>query len=346
MKILVLGAGAIGTYVGGSLAARGEEVSFVERPEVAEVIGRRGLILHRGAYSRTERSLRVFTSDADALAAGPYDVCVFALKSFDTDGAIDELIATGHEVPPILSLQNGVDNEPAIAAKLGADRVIAGTVCSAVAKPGVGEIIEEKHRGIGIAAGHELSGRLVAALDHAGLSARSYPSAGPMKWSKLFTNLTGNATSAILDLNVTELFSDKRLYAVEVAVLRECLAVMDALGFAPVDLPGTPVRLLATATRIPRPVAQPILVKALGSGRGHKMPSFHVDLHGGRGCTEVRWLNGAVVRHGASVGVPTPVNAVLTETLEALSAGRESVETFRKNPDALLRLLPDSPTPA
>ena len=154
MKILVLGAGAIGTYVGGSLAARGEEVSFVERPEVADVIGRRGLILHRGAYSRTERAIRVYTSDADALAAGPYDVCVFALKSFDTDAAVDELLATGHAVPPILSLQNGVDNEPAIAAKLGADGVIAGTVCSAIAKPGVGEIIEEKHRGIGIAAGH------------------------------------------------------------------------------------------------------------------------------------------------------------------------------------------------
>ena len=340
MKILVLGAGAIGSYIGGSLAARGEDVTFVERPEVAEVIARRGLILHRGAYTRTENRLAVFTSNADALAAGPYDVCVFALKSFDTEAAVDALIATGHEVPPILSLQNGVDNEPLIAAKLGADRVIAGTVCSAVAKPGIGEIIEETHRGLGIAEGHELSGRLAASLDHAGLGARLYPHAGPMKWSKLLTNLTGNATSAILDMGVGDLFSDKRLYAVEVAVLRECLAVMDALGFAPVDLPGTPVRLLALATKVPRMIAQPVLVKALGSGRGDKMPSFHVDLYGGRGRTEVHWLNGAVVRHGAEVGVPTPVNAVLTETLESLTEGRIPLDTFKKNPDALLRLLP------
>lgn len=340
MKFLVLGAGAIGTYVGGSLAARGEDVAFVERPEVAEVIERRGLIVHRGKYTRTERRVRMYTSNADALAAGPYDACVFALKSFDTEAALDGLIATGHPVPPILSLANGVDNEPAIAARLGADGVIAGTVCSAVAKPGIGEIIEEKHRGIGIADGHELSGRLAAALDHAGLSARLYPLAGPMKWSKLLTNLTGNATSAILDMGVHELFADKRLYPVEIAVLRECLAVMRALGFKPVDLPGTPVRALALATGLPAAVGRPVLAQFLGAGRGDKMPSFHVDLRGGRGCTEVRWLNGAVVRHGAEVGVPTPVNAVLTETLEDLSAGRQPLDAYRRDPDALLRLLP------
>ncbi|MFZ1383574.1 MAG: ketopantoate reductase C-terminal domain-containing protein, partial [Propionicimonas sp.] len=63
------------------------------------------------------------------------------------------------------------------------------------------------------------------------------------------------------------------------------------------------------------------------------------DLHSGRGQTEVRFLNGAVARLGAAHGVPTPVNTVLTTTLEALSAGRQSVETFRRKPEALLALL-------
>lgn len=77
-----------------------------------------------------------------------------ALKSFDTAAAIDDLAATGFQVPPILSLQNGVDNEPTIAARLGAEKVIAGTVTTAIAKPGPGEVIEEKHRGVGVALGH------------------------------------------------------------------------------------------------------------------------------------------------------------------------------------------------
>lgn len=287
MKFLFLGAGAIGTYVGGSLAAAGDEVTFIERPETAAVIAEHGLKVHTADTTRVVRDVTVHGSAAEALAHGPYDIGVFALKSFDTQTALDELVATGYEVPTILSLQNGVDNEPTIAATLGADKVIAGTVATAVSKPGVGEVVEEKHRGIGVALGHPLAQPLVEALDRAGLSGKAFDDAPSMKWSKLLTNLTGNATSAILDETVAELFADKRSYAIEVAVLAECLAVMKAKGYRVVDLPGTPVRALAWATKLPRFIAQPALTKALGAGRGDKMPSFHIDLHGGRGRTEV-----------------------------------------------------------
>lgn len=340
MRLLFIGAGAIGTYVGGSLAAAGHHVTYSEQPDAAAIIADQGLRLTRNDRTAAVRDFAIFGSAAEALAAGPHDACVFALKSFDTESALDGLLATGLDVPPVLSLQNGVDNEPTIAARLGPDRVITGTVTTAVGKPGIGQVIEEKRRGIGIALDHPLSAGIVEALNDADLNGVGYNHAGSMKWSKLLTNLTGNATSAILDEPVSVLFADPRLYEVELAVLRECLAVMDALGHKPVDLPGTPVRLLALgATRLPRFIAQPGLTRFLGGGRGDKMPSFHIDLHSGRGRTEVRFLNGAVVRYGAQQGVPTPVNAVLTETLEALSARTQSVETYRHNPDALLALL-------
>lgn len=340
MKFLFLGAGAIGTYVGGSLAAAGEDVTFIERPETAEAIAAHGLRVRTRTTTRVVRDVTVHGTAVEALAAGPYDIGVFALKSFDTQTALDELVATGHEVPTILSLQNGVDNEGTIAATLGAGKVIAGTVATAVSKPGIGEVVEEKHRGIGVALGHPLSEPLVAALDRAELSGRAFRDAHAMKWSKLLTNLTGNATSAILDETVAQLFADRHTYDIELAVLRECLAVMKAKGYRVVDLPGTPVRALALATRLPRFVAQPALTRALGAGRGDKMPSFHIDLHGGRGRTEVGFLNGAVARAGAGAGVPTPVNALLTDTLEALSAGDLPLNTYRHDPDALLARLP------
>ena len=340
MRFLFLGAGAIGTYVGGSLAAAGDEVTFIERPETAAVIAEHGLKVHTADTTRVVRDVTVHGSAAEALALGPYDIGVFALKSFDTQTALDELVATGHEVPTILSLQNGVDNEPLIATALGVDRVIAGAVATAIAKPGLGEVVEETHRGIGIAAGHPLSDQVVAALDDAGLGARSYPQAGPMKWSKLITNLQGNAASAILDLPVRAIYADRRLFALEIAALRETVAVMSALGFAPVDLPSTPVRALAFgARRAPRVILQPVLTRLLGDSRGDKMPSFHIDLHGGRGRTEVDYINGAVVRHGERLGVPTPVNRVLTSTLDALSSGERDLEAFRHRPEALLSLL-------
>lgn len=337
-RLLFLGAGAIGTYVGGSLAAAGHRVTFSERPEAASFIKQQGLRLTRGGRTDPVRDFDVFADIGEALAAGPYDVCVFALKSFDTASALDSLLATGQELPPILSLQNGVDNEPLIAARLGG--VVSGTVTTAVGKPGIGQVIEEKRRGIGIAVDGPLGEQLVEALNDADLHAVGYSDAAAMKWSKLLTNLTGNATSAILDEPVGAIFADPRLYRLEIAVLRECLAVMNALGLRPVDLPGTPVRALAfAASKLPRFIAQPALTKALAGGRGDKMPSFHIDLHSGRGQTEVRYLNGAVARHGAALGVPTPVNAVLTNTLEALSAGNEEVAKYRHQPAALLSLL-------
>jgi 2-dehydropantoate 2-reductase len=67
------------------------------------------------------------------------------------------------------------------------------------------------------------------------------------------------------------------------------------------------------------------------------MPSFFLDLQSGRGRTEVEWLNGAIVRAGAGVGVPTPVNAALTATLVRLARENAQRTTFRRNPSALLQ---------
>ena len=341
MKFCFLGAGALGTYVGGSLAAAGHEVGFIEQAGPAGAIAANGLSITTDHGTRRVHDVRLFTDPGMALGAALWDVLVVALKSFDTAAALAELRATGGRIPTVLSLQNGVDNEPLIAAELGADKVIAGTVATAIAKPGVGAVVEETHRGIGVALGNPLSARVVQALDQAGLGARAYPNAGPMKWSKLLTNLQGNAASAILDLPVSAIYRDDRLYAMEIAAMRETVAVMAAQGYRPVDLPGTPVRLLAFgARRVPRPILQPVLVRLLGDSRGDKMPSFHIDLHGGRGRTEVEYINGAVVRYGERFGVPTPVNRVLTATLESLSAGSLDLERFRRNPDALLALLP------
>lgn len=337
MRFLFLGAGAIGTYIGGSLAASGHEVGFLDQPRTASVLASQGLKLHSDEATRVVRDVTVFTDSATALDAAAWDVAVCAVKSFDTPRLIDGLVATGRAVPPVLSLQNGVDNEPAIAERLGVGRVIAGTVTTAIARQGVGEVAEETRRGVGVALGHPLSRPLVEALDAAGLRARAYDNAGSMKWSKLLTNLQGNATSAILDLPVGALMADPRLYRLEMQSMLECLRVMRVLGSPPVDLPGTPVRALALAVeRLPHRLVQPILRRMLGDSRGEKMPSFHIDLHAGRGRSEVDWVNGAVVRHGDAVGIPTPVNRLLTRTLVALTDGTEDVARYRHHPDALL----------
>lgn len=345
MRILSIGAGAIGTYIGGSLALDGHDVVFVERPEMARTLREQGLRLTLDGTERVLSAPRVADSLADALSGGTYDVALFALKSFDTPDFLAAPGVPAAAMPPILCLSNGVDNEAAIAAALGPDKVVAGTVTSAIGRAGPGAIVLEKLRGVGVAMpgpGEDadrapLCDALVAAMDAAGLNARRFESADAMKWSKLLTNLIANATSAILDLTPAEIFAHPGLYRLEREQLLETLRVMDARGIEVVDLPGTPVRLLARVVRwLPATLSRPLLGRAVGAGRGAKMPSFHIDLHAGRGRSEVDYLNGAVVRAGRDAGVPTPVNALLTRTLLALTRGETPLETYRGQPARLL----------
>lgn len=345
LKVLVFGAGAIGTYVGGSLALAGHPVIFLEQPAVVEELKQRGLRLDltldkrrqtRDASRVDPSGFVVVSSLEDALHYGPFDVALFALKSFDTRAALDRLKPDADKVPPILCLSNGVSNEPAIAEALGKDKVIYGTVTSAVGRRGAGDIVLERLRGMGVAKGHLLSEKLNNAFNHAYLNSKLFEDPGSMKWSKMLTNLLANPTSAILDMTAAEVFANKALYRLEIEMLRECLAVMEAQGLKVVDLPGTPVRALAFATRLPLWLSKPLLSRAAGAGRGGKMPSFHIDLHSGRGKSEVEYLHGEVVRAGEKCNVPTPVNRVLTETLMALTNRDIPMEEFAGKPERLL----------
>jgi 2-dehydropantoate 2-reductase len=338
MRFLVFGAGAIGTYVGGSLALQDNPVVFLERPDVGAELRQRGLRLELDGQERRIENLQVAISLDEAFSIGPFDAAVFALKSYDTQAALQTLAIYKERMPPILCLQNGVENEILLAEALGSDKVIAGTVTSSIGRRAVGDIVLERSRGIGVAGGQPLSARLVAALDAAGLHARLYPDAAAMKWSKLLTNLLANASTAILDMAPLEVFSHPGLYRLEITQLREALAVMDAQGIKVVDLPGTPVRALAWAARsLPLPLSRPILQRGVGGGRGRKMPSLHIDLHNRRGKSEVETLNGAVVRYGERFGISTPVNRLFNETLLALTEGKLPLGAYTRQPEKLIQ---------
>ena len=344
LKFLSFGAGAIGTYIGGSLALQGHEVVFLERPEVAEDLRQRGLRLDLTANpkckmqeaARLSPSSVVFASSLeDAFAYGPFDAAIFALKSYDTDAALENIRPIAEKMPPVLCLQNGVENEARLAEVLGAEKVLYGTVTSAVGRRAAGDIVLKKLRGVGIAQGHPLSETLVRVMNDACLNARLYPVSADMKWSKMLTNLLANASAAILDMSPAEILADPKLYDLEMRALLETLRVMKASGIRVVNLPGTPVRALAALAKGPRWL-RPLALKSLSSGRGGKMPSFHLDLHSGRGKSEVDFLNGAVVRAGERAGIPTPVNRLLNETLLALTRGDLPLDAYAHKPEKLL----------
>lgn len=339
LRILCFGAGAIGTYIGGSLALAGHEVVFLERPAMSVRLKNDGLKLWLGEKKYQVISPQIIESldevvDDQQISC---DVGIVAVKAFDTAEFALTLQPYLKYLPPLLSLQNGVDNETILGHVVGSHRVIPGTVTSAIGRLGAGEIVLERLRGVGVTAGYPISNRLVDAMNEAGLKAHLYANGGNLKWSKMLTNLLANATSAILDMTPGEIYAHCGLVRLELEQINEALQVMQRMGLKPVNLPGTPLKSLVWGIRwLPTPILAPLLKKAIGGGRGGKMPSFHIDLYQGRGGSEVGYLNGAVAKHGEAMGIATPVNKSLTAILLALTNGEIPLDAFRHNPDKLL----------
>lgn len=338
LTILIIGAGAIGGYLGASLALRGHRVVVLERPHNAAILRDQGFYLTVGDRTHHLTNIAVVTSLEEALQFVNFDVALIAVKSYDTAAALENIAPYSEQLPPFVFLQNGVENEAALSAELGNEKVIAGTVTTAVAKEGPGRLRLERLRGVGLAAGNPLSTRLAVAMNRAELNARLYSNAAAMKWSKLLTNLLCNASCAVLDLTPAEVMANPDLFALEMRQLHEALDVMRALKLKVVDLPGTPVRALAFGARLPASLARPLIARAVGRGRGGKMPSLHIDLHSGKERSEVDWLNGAVVRAGIKLRIDTPVNKMLNETLMKLVKKELPFDAFAHQPEKMIKL--------
>jgi len=237
----------------------------------------------------------------------------------------------------VLCLQNGVENEGVIARVIGQDKVASGSISSAVERTGSGQARLEKLRGIGIGSDHPLAREILHDFQAAGLNPKLFGATNAMKWTKMLSNLLGNATAAILDMPPGKVFSNPAGYTIERGQIKEAVMVMRKLGIQVINLPGTPmVWLVRLMLDMPVWFSRPLLAKALGTGRGNKMPSFHIDLYSGRTRLESGYLNGAIVRFGKLVDVQTPFNTLLNQLLEDMIGNRELQKKYRLNPEILL----------
>jgi 2-dehydropantoate 2-reductase len=203
-------------------------------------------------------------------------------------------------------------------------------------------VFVEKMRGLGIELANPLSMNLIEAFNKADLNARGYPNREDLKWSKMLTNLFGNATSAILNWTPSQVFANRDIYSIEVRQIRETLSVMKKMGIRLVNLPGTPIKpLIQIIQHTPLAISQPLSYLAMGKGRGNKMPSFHIDLYLGQTRSEVTYLNGAIVRTAENLGLSAPVNNALTIILENLTSGRIEKSEFKNNPFRLISVIKD-----
>lgn len=347
-NVLIIGAGAIGCLVGSKLALSSQRVTLVGRMAFVEQVRARGMQLSDESGTYTVRNIRPTADVLEAYSRSEtaFDLAIITVKSYDTAAAaaeIDQVLAdTGAPPPALLSIQNGVGNEDLLANAIPTAPVLAGSITTPVSVEGPGVIRIDKPRyGLGVAAWHPpgpsaLCDEVCALLQAAGFAVTPFADAPAMKWTKLLMNMLGNATCAILDEPPERVFGDSRMIDVEIAAWREALAVMHAAGIAAIDLDKYPFAKLAPLIRsAPAALIRPVLKGQIGGARGGKMPSLHIDLHSNKGRSEVRWLNGAVVATGEKVGVPTPVNRVLTSTVLSLVENPTERDGWKANHNRL-----------
>jgi 2-dehydropantoate 2-reductase len=340
MQILVYGAGAIGGYLGSRLLDSGHQVIMLDRPSMVEGINNEGITVEE-AGEEIHVKPKAVSSLAEAYAiSDAYDLIIMGLKSYDLPAALNDLAAHDPAAATILTVQNGIGIEQPFIDVFGDGRILAGSLTTPVSKKDSFHlIVQRSDRGLGLAPTRPDLGinQWVTLFSEAGIETIGLADYESMKWSKAFLNIVSNATSAILDMTPGAVYSDPDLFDLEVAMLRETVAVMAGRNLPVVNLPGSPARSLALAVQYaPRFLLKPILTKIVAGGRGDKMPSFYIDLVSGRGKSEVVYHNGAIAAAGEAIRVPAPTNRVLNDTLLKLTNGELSRQEFAGNPQRLL----------
>jgi 2-dehydropantoate 2-reductase len=346
MRILIFGAGAVGTYIGCSLKKAGANVVFFDRPDTCASIRQNGLHVKLVKDEIHIHHPECASTVSEIKDIKPFDLGVMAVKSFDTAGLLQQLETIVGILPPVLSLQNGVENEGLIQNVIGVEKTLYGSVATAIFRSRTGEVAVERLRGIGIAGQSSILPEVITLFNIANLRAKqfAYEDALSMKWSKMISNLLTNAQAAILQMPPAAIMNDPRLFAVEAQQMIEVSNVMHSLGLRILDIPHTPVKIMTWLfTRFPRVLARPIMARSAGKARGEKLPSLLLDIKAGRKYSEVHYLNGAVARFGEQTGMETPVNRFLNDTLQKIASGEIDGQIYAGKPERFLADLADKP---
>jgi 2-dehydropantoate 2-reductase len=339
MDILIFGAGAVGGYLGGQLANVGYDVTLVARGQAAAAIQKHGLtVLYEQQQFITHP--RVVTTFRQAMVDdAKYDVILVCMKSYDAEAALNEMVAFCPSPPPVITLQNGIGIEEMFVREFGAEKIVAGSLTTPISHEAYRTIIVERaDRGLALApTSPELDiSRWVNIFTGAGIETTGLKDYLSMKWSKAMVNMIGNATSAILNRHPKVIYDYGPTYKIERDMLKETASIMKSKKLKGVELPGVPTgRLMFSIRWLPDAVVQPALTNIIATGRGNKLPSFHIDLVSGKGENEVVYHNGAVSAAGSDLDIATPVNTALNDILMKIARKEIAYEMYDGQPKRL-----------
>jgi 2-dehydropantoate 2-reductase len=306
MKVAVFGAGAVGSYLGSALATARADVHLIARGAHLQALREHGLTL---ITADGIRRAPVWATENPA-SIGPVDAVLFCVKSYDTEAAIEQLPPLIRPGTFVVSIQNGIDNEPKIAAAIGAEHVLgaAAYILASIESPGVVRsgparlVVGELRDG-------PPSDRVRAFVElfrTGGIDASATGDVRRAKWEKYVMLVAFSAVTAATQMTIGPIRLSHAALVMLRGIMDEAWSVGRALG---VPLPNDLVdRVYGRITTMPDDEGSSLRHDLL---IGHRM--------------EIDALQGALRRLGRQTGVPTPHTDAAYSILEPWAIRNENL---------------------
>lgn len=306
-KVLIAGAGAIGSVIGGLLQKQGEKITLLGRPEHIRAIARNGLEIE-GIWG--EHRVSGFELAADPAELGlDFDLIFLTVKSYDTNSAIREGAPKLKPSGLVVSAQNGLGNLEAVAQVVGPERTLGGRVIfgAEILSPGKVKVTVYADPVMIGGVDREMSLRhkgriedIVSALNKCGVPAGYAEEIQPYLWAKILYNCPLNPLGALLDVNYGALADNPNTRKIMEEVIREIFTVARA-------------ERVSLFWKEPEEYFREFFERLVPATRNHRA-SMIADLERGKP-TEIEAMNGWIIKLGEKHGIPVPGNESLTRMI-------------------------------
>ncbi len=310
MKILIFGAGGVGSVVGGFLARTGHDVSLLGRAWHLDVVAKRGLSITGIWGNYRMKAFDLFHSVQELAKKNlEFDLIILTVKSYDTEKAVEELLPFMRENTVLLSLQNGLGNVETVLAKgVIPEKYLVGRVIFGVELlPGIAKVtVNADDVLIGALPGvvPKVNVFQIAQLfNTAKIPARGVPDILTHIWAKVIYNCALNAICSIRQISYGKILDSQETHELMKQVIRECYAVGLKKGVT-LDPPSADAFI-------------DLMIQKLIPNTAAHFPSMLQDLKRGKR-TDIDALNGAIFHYSKELGMDASGNEKLTHQIHEL----------------------------
>ncbi|MBU3004641.1 2-dehydropantoate 2-reductase [Paraglaciecola arctica] len=312
-KIVVLGAGSIGCYLGGRFINGGANVTFIGREKIQSEVKLHGLRLTDldGLDSHIEASDVAYVTDQECLRDADY--VLVAVKSGDTTATAKQIKALIKDTAVVISFQNGIRNFDELSDILNQNRVIRGMVPFNVINKGSGHFHRGTEGNLAIEAKQGEFSDLLAVAEKSNMAITTYEDLLPIQWGKLLMNLN-NAINALSGLPLVEQLGNRNYRKVLAKSIKETLKVLSLNNIVVQPANNIPPKLLPVILNLPNWLYKKVAAASLKIDPLARS-SMYEDFVRNRK-TEIDFLNGEILHLANKKSIKVPVNSAIVELVK------------------------------